>query len=184
MVTSNCSFLFQSFPIFSLSLSHIPFRILESDEVHPSREKDQLYGRFATIILERVGGAEGEGEGGRQVSRVRQLEVVSLDDGGRPGVVAVHGIDLSDGCLDIDVTRGEGPGRRVARRLPTPLAREISFLPTSTMLRLAILPSTRKDIYIYIYQKLVNCKNCTLSLSVLFLLYFFIMYIYIYIHFA
>lgn len=33
------------------------------------------------------------------------------DDGGRPGVVAAHGIDLSDGCLDID--GGEGPERRL-----------------------------------------------------------------------
>lgn len=32
--------------------------------------------------------------------------VVSSDDGGRPGVVAVHGIDLSDGCLDIDGAAG------------------------------------------------------------------------------
>lgn len=37
--------------------------------------------------------------------------VVSSDDGGRPGVVAVHGIDLSDGCLDID--GGEGLERRL-----------------------------------------------------------------------
>lgn len=33
------------------------------------------------------------------------------DDGGRPGVVAAHGIDLSDGSLDID--GGEGPERRL-----------------------------------------------------------------------
>lgn len=103
-----------------------------------------LYGS-ARIILERGSGRRG-GEG--QVSRVRQLEVVSLDDGGRPGVVAVHGIDLSDGCLDIDVTRGEGPGRRVARRLPTPLAREISFLPTSTMPRDSIDQKRKRYIYI------------------------------------
>lgn len=31
--------------------------------------------------------------------------------GGRPGVVAAHGIDLSDGSLDID--GGEGPERRL-----------------------------------------------------------------------
>jgi len=33
------------------------------------------------------------------------------DDGGRPDVVAAHGIDLSDGSLDID--GGEGPERRL-----------------------------------------------------------------------
>lgn len=33
------------------------------------------------------------------------------DDGGRPGVVAAHSIDLSDGSLDID--GGEGPERRL-----------------------------------------------------------------------
>lgn len=92
-------------------------------------------------------------ERGRRGTGLSRPSTGSRLFGGRPGVVAVHGIDLSDGCLDIDVTRGEGPGRRVARRLPTPLAREISFLPTSTMLlRLAILPSTGKerDIYVYI----------------------------------
>lgn len=37
------------------------------------------------------------------------------DVGGRPGVVAAHGIDLSDGSLDID--GGEGPERRLGECL-------------------------------------------------------------------
>lgn len=42
---------------------------------------------------------------------VRVHPSVQRDDGGRPGVVAAHGIDLSDGSLDID--GGEGPERRL-----------------------------------------------------------------------
>lgn len=40
-----------------------------------------------------------------------QPSVRGDDGGGRPGVVAAHGIDLSDGSLDID--GGEGPERRL-----------------------------------------------------------------------
>lgn len=113
-------------------------------------------------------------ERGRRGTGLSRPSTGSRLFGGRPGVVAVHGIDLSDGCLDIDVTRGEGPGRRVARRLPTPLAREISFLPTSTMLlRLAILPSTRKERDIYVY--ILACKTVKILLP-LFLSYSLLLY--------
>lgn len=113
-------------------------------------------------------------ERGRRGTGLSRPSTGSRLFGGRPGVVAVHGIDLSDGCLDIDVTRGEGPGRRVARRLPTPLAREISFLPTSTMLlRLAILPSTRKERDIYMY--ILACKTVKILLP-LFLSYSLLLY--------
>lgn len=166
MVTSR-SFLFQS--SFSLSLSYsVSWKVTKSIV-----RKDGLVEKDGSISYISFGNdnfGSCRKERGRRGTGLSRPSTGSRLFGGRPGVVAVHGIDLSDGCLDIDVTRGEGPGRRVARRLPTPLAREISFLPTSTMLlRLAILPSTRKerDIYICIYSP-ENCKNSTPPLSILF----------------
>lgn len=48
------------------------------------------------------------------------------DVGGRPGVVAAHGIDLSDGSLDID--GGEGPERLLGGCLLLQIATSLPHL--------------------------------------------------------
>lgn len=165
------SFLFQS--SFSLSLSYsVSWKVTKSIVRKDGLvEKD---GSISYISFRNDNFGSCRKERGRRGTGLSRPSTGSRLFGGRPGVVAVHGIDLSDGCLDIDVTRGEGPGRRVARRLPTPLAREISFLPTSTMLlRLAILPSTRKERDIYVY--ILACKTVKILLP-LFLSYSLLLY--------